>query len=158
MDAALLQVLELVDAVHPAGAPATATALDALGRQTTAQVHALAEGEPVGRAQITRAVKALTQPLRDAEGEALAAHTSAQAQLGAAQAENEAARAELKRQRGRLQRERKRLDKTRLQYETELASVLTEVSELPPSIRPAQSSPSQLPSLQDIASAKEAAV
>lgn len=157
MDAALLQVQELVDAVHPASAPATATALDALGRQTTAQAHALAEGEPVGRAQITRAVKALTQPLRDAEGEALAAHTSAQAQLGAAQAENEAARAELKRQRGRLQRERKRLDKTGLQYETELASVLTEVSELPPSIRPAQPSPSQLPSLQDIASAKEAA-
>jgi exonuclease SbcC len=157
MDAALLQVQELVDAVHPAGAPAPATALDTLGRQTTAQAHAVAEGEPLGRAEITRAVKALAQPLRDAEGESLAAHTSAQAELGAAQAENEAARAELKRQHGRLQRERKRLDKTRLQYETELASLLTEVGELPPSIRPAQSSTSQLPALQDIASAQEAA-
>ncbi|MFJ3779646.1 AAA family ATPase [Streptomyces sp. NPDC090075] len=157
MDAALLQVQELVDAVDPAGAPAPATALDTLGRQVTAQAHALAEGEPVGRAEITQAVKALAQPLRDAEGEALAAHTSAQAELGAAQAEHEAARAELKRQRGRLQRERKRLDKTRLQYETELASLLTEVGELPPSIRPAQSSASQLPSLQDIASAQEGA-
>ncbi|MFJ2217350.1 AAA family ATPase [Streptomyces sp. NPDC101062] len=157
MDAALLQVQELVDAVHPAGAPATASALDTLGRQTTAQAHALAEGEPVGRAEITRAVKALAQPLRDAEGGALAAHTSAQTELGAARAENEAARAELKRQRGRLQRERKRLDKTRLQYQTELASLLTELGELPPSIRPAQSSTSQLPSLQDIASAQEAA-
>ncbi|MFE4334449.1 AAA family ATPase [Streptomyces sp. NPDC056831] len=157
MDAALLQVQELVDAIHPAGAPATATAPDTLGRQTTVQARALAEGEPIGRAQITRAVKALAQPLRDAEGEALAAHTSAQAELGAAQAENEAARTELKRQRGRLQRERKRMDKTRLQYETELASLLTEVGELPPSIRPAQSSPSELPSLQDIASAREGA-
>lgn len=157
MDAALLQVQELVDAVHPAGAPAPATALDTLGRQTTAQAHALAEGEPLGRAEITRAVKALAQPLRDAEGESLTAHTSAQAELAAAQAENEADRAELKRQRGRLQRERKRLDKARLQYETELASLLTEVGELPPSIRPAQSSPSQLPSLQDITSAQEGA-
>jgi exonuclease SbcC len=157
MDAALLQVHELVDAVHPAGAPAPATALDTLGQQATAQAHALAEGEPLGRAEITRAVKALAQPLRDAEGEALTAHTSAQAELGAVQAEHEAARAELKRQRGRLQRERKRLDKTRLQYETELASLLTEVGELPPSIRPAQASPPQLPSLQDIASAKEEA-
>ncbi|MFD5491759.1 SbcC/MukB-like Walker B domain-containing protein [Streptomyces sp. NPDC127091] len=156
MNAALLQVQELVDALHPAGAPATATALDTLGRQTTAQARALAEGEPLGRAQITRAVKALVRPLRNAEGEALAAHTSAQAELGAAQAENDAARAEIKRQRGRLQRERKRLDKTRLQYETELESLLTEVAELPPSIRPAQSSPTELPSLPDITSAQEA--
>lgn len=157
MDAALLQVQEMVDAVHPVGAPATATALDTLGGQATAQAHALAEAEPVGRSQITRAVKALIQPLREAEGEALAAHTSAQAELGAAQAEHEAARAELKRQRSRLQRERKRLDKTQLQYETELANLLTEVADLPSSIRPAQPSPSELPSLQDIASAKEAA-
>ncbi|MEU7061309.1 SbcC/MukB-like Walker B domain-containing protein [Streptomyces sp. NPDC046197] len=157
MDAALLQVQELVDAMHPAGAPATATAVDTLGGQARAQARALAEGDPVGRAQITRVVKALVQPLREVEGETLAAHTSAQAELGAAQAEHEAARTELKRQRGRLQRERKRLDKNQLQYETELAGLLKEVGELPPSVRPAQSSPSELPSLQDIASAKEAA-
>ncbi|MEK2479046.1 SMC family ATPase [Streptomyces noursei] len=157
MDAALLQVQELVDGMRPAAAPARATALDTLSRQTTAQALALAEGEPKGRAQITRAVKALVQSLRDAEGEALAAHTSAQAELATAQAENEATLTELKRQRSRLQRERKRLDKTQLQYETDLQTLLTEVTELPVSIRPTQPSPHELPCPQDIASAQEAA-
>ncbi|MFI7300254.1 AAA family ATPase [Streptomyces sp. NPDC050121] len=157
MDAALLQVQELTNALPSADAPATATVPDTLDRQATAQACALAEGEPTGRAQITRAVKALVQPLRDAEGEVLAAHASAQAQLGAAQAETEAARAEIKRQRGRLQREGKRLDKTQLQYETERASLLTEVAGLPPSIRPTQPSPTELPCLPDIASAQKAA-
>ncbi|AZQ32089.1 SMC family ATPase [Streptomyces cyaneochromogenes] len=157
MDAALLQVQELVDALHPDGLPATAIALATLRRQTAAQAHVLAEGEPVNRAQITRAVKALVQPVRDAEGETLAAHSRAQTELGAAQAENEAARAEIKRQRGRLQRDRKRLDKTRLQHESELGNLLTEVAELPASIRPTQSAPAELPSLPDIASAQKAA-
>ncbi|MFI0777291.1 AAA family ATPase [Streptomyces sp. NPDC021212] len=157
MNAALLQIQELVDAIRPACTPATATALDTLNGQAIAQARALAEGEPKGRAQITRAVKALLQPLREAEGEALTAHTSAQAELAAAQAENEAARAELKRQRSRLQRERKRLDKTQLQYDTELQTLLTDVAELPASIRPAQPSEQELPSPQDIVSAQEAA-
>ncbi|MEV0850573.1 SMC family ATPase [Streptomyces sp. NPDC049954] len=155
--AALLQVQELVDAARPACAPATATVLDALTGQATAQAGALAEGEPAGRAQITRMVKALVQPLRDAEREALAAHTRAREELAATQAENEASGAALKRQRSRLQRERKRLDKTQLQYDTELQTLLAEVAGLPASIRPAQPSEQELPLPQDIESAQEAA-
>ncbi|WP_181011276.1 AAA family ATPase [Streptomyces sp. SM10] len=96
MEAALIQVQELVDAAPPPAAPATTTALDTLHRQTAVQAHALAEGDPVSRAQITRAVKELVQPLRDAEGEVLAAHTSAHTELATAQAENEAAQADLR--------------------------------------------------------------
>ncbi|MFF5675751.1 AAA family ATPase [Streptomyces hygroscopicus] len=156
MDTALLQVQELVDAVRPTCAPATASALEGLTGRVSAQARALAEDEPKGRAQITRVVKALVQPLRDAEGEALAAHTRAREELAVAQTENEAARAELKRQRSRLQRERKRLDKTQLHYDTELQTLLTEVAELPASIRPAQHSPQELPSSPGITSAQEA--
>ncbi|MEU7011876.1 SMC family ATPase [Streptomyces sp. NPDC046332] len=157
MEAALLQVRELVDALRPAYSPATATALNALPGQTAAQAHVLAEGEPQGRAHITRAVKTLLQPLRDAEGEALTAHTAAQARLAAAQAENDAVRGDLKRQRGRLQRERKRLEKARSQYDTELQALLGEIAGLPAPVRPAQSCPQTLPMPQDIASAREAA-
>ncbi|MCX5443885.1 SMC family ATPase [Streptomyces sp. NBC_00063] len=157
MEAALIQVQELVDAAPPATAPATATALDTLPRQTAAQAHALAKGDPVSRAQITRAVKELVQPLRDAEGEVLATHTSAHAELATAQAENEATQADLKRQRARLQRERKRLDKTQLQYETDLQALLTEIAGLPVSARPAQPSEQELPCPQDVASSHDAA-
>ncbi|MFC8230629.1 AAA family ATPase [Streptomyces sp. NPDC057287] len=155
--AALLQVQELVDAARSTCAPATATALGSLTGRATTQARALAEGEPTGRAQITRAVKALVQPLRDAEDEALAGHTRAREELAAAQAENEASGADLKRQRSRLHRDRKRLDKVQLQHDTELQALLAEVAELPASIRPAQASEQKLPSSQDIASAQESA-
>ncbi|MER7911789.1 SMC family ATPase [Streptomyces sp. NPDC096068] len=157
MRAALLQVQELTDAALPACSPATATALGALPALVTEQAHALAEGEPAGRAQITRAVKSLTQPLRKMEGETLAAHTGAQAALAAARAEHAALQAEDKRQRGRLQRERKRLEKSREQYDAELQALLAEVSELPPPLRPTQPSPQELPLLKDITTAREAA-
>ncbi|WP_405790534.1 AAA family ATPase [Streptomyces sp. NBC_01367] len=157
MEAALHQVQRLVDGVRPACSPATASALDILPGQVIAQARVLTEGEPTGRAQITRAVKALIQPLRKAESEALAAHTGAQAGLAAAQAEHDAAQAEIKRRRSRLQREGKRLDKTRLQYDTELQAVLTEMAELPDSLRPAQPGPQELPLPHDIASARDAA-
>lgn len=157
MDTSLLQLQELVDAMRPSVVPGVATALDTLSRQTAAQARALAGSDPQSRAQITRAVKALVQPLRDTEAETLAAHTSAQAELATAQAEKEAARADLKRQRGRLQRERKRLEKTQLQYESDLQTLLTEVTALPASIRPAQDTPQGLPSPQDIASSLETA-
>ncbi|MFF6779032.1 AAA family ATPase [Streptomyces sp. NPDC012637] len=155
--AALLQVQELSDAALPACSPVTATALGALPGLVTEQTHALAEGEPAGRAQITRAVKSLTRSLRDAEGETLAAHTGAQTALAAARAEHAALQAEEKRQRGRLQRERKRLDKSREQYDAELQAMLTEVCELPQPFRPAQPSPQELPLLNDITTAREAA-
>ncbi|MEN1883325.1 SbcC/MukB-like Walker B domain-containing protein [Streptomyces mirabilis] len=106
--------------------------------------------------RITRAVKELVQPLRNAETEVLAAHTSAHAELATAQAKNEAAQADLKRQRTRLQRERKRLDKTQLQYETDLQALLTEIAALPVSARPAQPSEQELPSPQDVASSHDA--
>ncbi|MET8680884.1 SMC family ATPase [Streptomyces sp. NPDC004647] len=157
MEAALLHVQQLVDSVRPACSPATACALDALPGQVIAQARVLAEGEPTGRTQIPRAVKALVQPLRDAESEALSAHTGAQAGLAAAQAEHDGARAEIKRRRSRLQRERKRLDKTRLQYDTDLQALLRDLAELPDSVRPAQPCPQELPFPQDIASARDAA-
>ncbi|MEU2119483.1 SMC family ATPase [Streptomyces sp. NPDC016459] len=157
MEAALLQVRELVDAARLACSSVTATALEALPGQAITQARVLAEGEPGGRTQITRAVKSLVQPLRNAEGQALTAHTNAQAGLAAAQAEYDAAQAEAKRQRGRLQRERKRLDKTREQYDTDLQALLTEVSALPDSLRPAQSCPQRLPLPQAIVSAQNAA-
>ncbi|MER5214740.1 SMC family ATPase [Streptomyces sp. NPDC002838] len=157
MDTSLLQLQELVDTMRPSLEPGVATTLDTLSRQTAAQARALTGSTPKGRAQITRAVKALVQPLRDAEAEALAAHTSAQAELATAQAEKEAAQADLKRQRGRLQRERKRLEKTRLQYESDLQTLLTAVTDLPASIRPAQDTPQDLPSPKDIASSLETA-
>ncbi|MFD5200481.1 AAA family ATPase [Streptomyces sp. NPDC058375] len=155
--AALGQVQELVDTAPPATAQATAAALGRLHRQTAVQAHALAEGDPVGRAQVTRAVKELLQPMRDAEGEILAAHTSAHTELATAQAESEAAQADLKRQRARLQRERKRLDKTQLQYEKDHQALLTEIAGLPASARPAQASERQLPCPQDVASSHDAA-
>ncbi|MFJ8957636.1 AAA family ATPase [Streptomyces sp. NPDC102381] len=157
MAAALIQVQELVDAAPPTTAPSTATALDALHRQTAVQAHTFAEGNPVGRAQITRAVKEIVQPLRDTEGEILAAHTSAHTDLATAQAENEAAQADLKRQRARLQREHKRLEKTQLQYETDRQALLAEIAELPVSARPAQPSEQELPRPQDVASSHDAA-
>ncbi|MEW2084942.1 SMC family ATPase [Streptomyces sp. NPDC005283] len=157
MDAALLQLQELVDAMRPDVVPGAATALDTLSRQTAAQARVLTGSAPKSRAHITRAVKALVQPLRDAEAEALAAHTGAQAGLATAQAEKEAAQSGLKRQRGRLQRERRRLEKARLQYESDLQTLLTEVTNLPASIRPAQETPQALPSSTDIASSLETA-
>lgn len=157
MQAALLQVRELVDAMRAACAPAAAEALDTLGQQAAAQAHALSVGEPASRAHIARAVKTLVQPLRDAEGEALAAHTGAQAELAAAQAENDAAKAELKRRRSRLQRERKRLEKARLQYESDRQALLKEISELPPSVRPAPAPTQELPAPQDIAASQDTA-
>ncbi|MET8631773.1 SMC family ATPase [Streptomyces sp. NPDC004680] len=157
METSLLQLQELVGAMRPVAAPGVATALDTLSRQTAAQARVLAGSDPKSRAQITRAVKALVQPLRDTEAETLAAHTSAQAELATEQAEKEAARADLKRQRGRWQRERKRLEKTQLQYESDLQTLLTEVTGLPASIRPAQDTPQDLPSLKDITSSLETA-
>ncbi|WP_413116822.1 AAA family ATPase [Streptomyces sp. CY1] len=157
MDTSLLQLQELVDTMRPTVVPGVATALDTLSRQTATQARALAGSDPKNRAQITRAVKTLVQPLRATEAETLAAHTSAQAELATAQAEKEAARADLKRQRNRLQRERKRLEKTQLQYESDLQTLLSEVTELPASIRPAQDTPQDLPSPKDIASALETA-
>ncbi|MFJ2232171.1 AAA family ATPase [Streptomyces halstedii] len=157
MAAALIQVQELVGTAPPTSDPATATALDTLHRQTTVRAHAFAEGAPVSRNRITRAVKELVQPLRDTEGEVLAAHTKAHTELATAQAENEAAQADLKRQRARLQRERKRLGRTQLQYETDLQALLAQIAELPVSARPAQSSEQELPCPQDIASSHDAA-
>ncbi|MGW2259110.1 AAA family ATPase [Streptomyces sp. NPDC001780] len=157
MDTSLLQLQELVDTMRPDVVPGVAATLDTLSRQTAAQARVLAGSDPKNRAQITRAVKTLVQPLRAAEAETLAAHTSAQAELATAQAEKEAARADLKRQRGRLQRERKRLEKTQLQYESDLQTLLTEVASLPASVRPVQDTPQDLPSPKDIASALETA-
>ncbi len=157
MEAALRQVDQLVAEVRPACSPTTASALDILPGHVTAQARVVAAGEPTGGTQITRAVKALIQPLRKAESEALAVHTGAQAGLATAQAERDAAQVEIKRQRGRLQRERKRLDKTLLQYDTELGAVLTELAELPDSLRPARPGSQELPLPQDIASARGAA-
>ncbi|MFD8586411.1 AAA family ATPase [Streptomyces californicus] len=157
MDTSLLQLQELVDTMRPDVVPGVAATLDTLSRQTAALARVLAGSDPKNRAQITRAVKTLVQPLRAAEAETLAAHTSAQAELATAQAEKEAARADLKRQRGRLQRERKRLEKTQLQYESDLQTLLTEVASLPASVRPAQDTPQDLPSPKDIASALETA-
>ncbi|MFE9476394.1 AAA family ATPase [Streptomyces griseofuscus] len=154
MDTSLLHLQELVDTMQPSVEPGVATTLS---RQTAAQARGLTASTPKSRAQITRAVKALVQPLRDAETEALAAHTSAQAELATAQAEKEAAQADLKRQRGRLQRERKRLEKTRLLYESDLQTLLTAVTDLPASIRPAQDTPKDLPSPKDVASSLETA-
>lgn len=157
MEAALLQMQELVDAVRAAAAPARATTLDAMRQQTTVQAHTLSEGEPQTRPQLAAAVAALVEPLREVEADAAAALKSAQAELVAAQAENEAARADLKRRRSRLQRERKRLDKAQLQSEADLQVLLKEITELPTSARPAQPSPDELPSPEDIASSREAA-
>lgn len=157
METSLLQLQELVDTMRPDVVPGVATTLDTLSRQTAAQARVLAGSDPKNRAQITRAVKTLVQPLRATEAETLAAHTSAQAELATAQAEKEAARADLKRQRGRLQRERKRLEKTQLQYESDLQTLLSEVAGLPASVRPAQDTPQDLPSPKDIASALETA-
>ncbi|MGW3426267.1 SbcC/MukB-like Walker B domain-containing protein [Streptomyces phaeochromogenes] len=157
METSLHQLQELVDSMRPAAAPGVATALDTLSRQTAEQSRVLAGSDSKSRAQITRAVKALVQPLRDTEAETLAAHTSAQAELATAQAEKEAARADLKRQRGRLQRELKRLEKTQLQYESDLQALLTEVTGLPASVRPAQDTPQDLPSPQDVTSSLETA-
>ncbi|MEV7374672.1 SMC family ATPase [Streptomyces sp. NPDC090301] len=154
---ALLRVRELADTVRAACAPAAATALGDLYLQAKAKAHLFAEGEPAGRQQIARAVSALVRPLVDAERESHTAHTSAEAALAAAQAEHGAAKADIKRQRGRLQRESKRLDGIRLQYDTDLQGLLTDVAELPPSFRPAQPGPRELPLPPDITSARDTA-
>ncbi|MFD9280255.1 AAA family ATPase [Streptomyces mirabilis] len=156
IEAVLLQLQESAVAIRPTCSPAAATALDALIQQVTDQAHALSEGVPRTRAQLTRAVAKLVQPLRDAEADTLAAHASAQAQLAAAQAENDAARAELKRQRARLQRERKRLDKAQQQYESDLLTLAKEIAELPVPLRPGDPSQEKLPTASAIACAKGA--
>ncbi|MFI1815148.1 AAA family ATPase [Streptomyces sp. NPDC020422] len=157
MQTALLQLRELADTVRPACSPVTATAVGALFEQTTAQALRLAQGEPANRRQVARVAGSLVQPLLDAESEARTALASAEAARAAAQAEHEAAKADIKRQRGRLQRESKWLDGFRLQYDTQLQALLADIAGLPPSVRPAQPCPGELPLPPDIASARDRA-
>lgn len=157
MQTALLQVKELAVAIGPRRSPATALALDALVQEVVDQAHAMSEGGPKTRPQLSRAVTALVRPLRDAEADTLQEHTSAQARLAAAQAEDDAALAALRRQRARLLREHKRLDKAQQQYDSDLLTVTKEIAELPVSLRPGGPSPETLPDASAFARAKDTA-
>ncbi|WP_414166377.1 AAA family ATPase [Streptoverticillium reticulum] len=152
MEASLRQAHELIEALRSNSAAAPSAALEAMGQETLARAHAVSEQDPVSRAQLTRIIRELVKPLRTVvEADALATFTRAKEEAAAVRAENDAARADLKRRRSRLQRERKRLDKAMAQHESDLQTLVQQIAGLPPSVRPAQPSPQELPGASEIA-------
>lgn len=156
LKASLQQAHHLIEALRSDTAAATAAALTALDRQIVSRAHAVCEQDPTGRAQLNRIIRQVVEPLRTVvEADALKASTQAKEAAAAARAENDAARADLKRRHGRLQRARTRLDKAVAQRESDLQALVKEIAGLPPSARPAQPSPQELPDAADIACAQE---
>lgn len=156
MEVSLRQAQELIEALRSASPAAASAALEAMGQETLVRAHAVSEQAPVSRAQLTRIVRELVKPLRMVvEGEAIAVFTRAKEEAAAVRAEIDAARADLKRRRSRLQRDRKRLDKAVAQRESDLHTLVQQIAGLPPSVRPAQASPQELPGTSDITRAQE---
>lgn len=157
LDTSVRQVHERIEELRSQSAAVASAALATLDRDAVARARAVSEQDPVNRAQLGRTVRELVAPLRTVvEADCLTVFTRATQEAAALRAENEAARADLKRRRSRLQRDRKRLDKAIAQLESDELALVEQITGLPPSVRPAQPSPTQLPDASAIARAQQA--